>query len=193
MTVVTLTRPRPSLTTKAKRPTSGQSNAGEAAAEEWVGGSKCELWTIHVGYVMGIVLNSFPFFYPRVQLQEGGQTHTSRCPQEATASGQDQTGAIYSPNAISRTPVSPDTQRRQVCHGSPLTAGRREFIMWNRLLKLFDENGEGKEHLPGVSLPDHLCISFIPAMNLLIKSNSRSSLWETYHRNHPILHIMMRL
>ena len=52
MTVVTLTRPKPGLTTKAKRPTSGQSDAGEVVAAEWVGGSNvscghyllCMIW-----------------------------------------------------------------------------------------------------------------------------------------------------
>ena len=97
----------------------------------WV---QCELWTLPVVYDIGVVLNPFLFFNPRVQFQEGGQTHTSRCPQVATESGQDQAGAIYSPNAISRTPTSPDIQRRQVCHeGSSLTAGRRESLTWNRL------------------------------------------------------------
>lgn len=95
-------------------------------------------------YDMGIVLNPFLFFYPRVQFQEGGQTHTSRCPQGATESGQDQAGAIYSPNAISRTPISLDPQRRQVCHGSSLTAGRRESIMWNRLWNCLMKMGRGR-------------------------------------------------
>lgn len=53
--------------------------------------------------------------------------------------------------------------------GSSLTIGWGESIICNRLLKLFDENGE-EVTLTGMSFQGNLYISFIRAMSLLIKS-----------------------
>lgn len=67
--------------------------------------------------------------------------------------------------------ISPYAHRGIFCNGgSSLTTGRRDSIICNRLLKLSDENGEEEGPLTRTRFPDNPYISFIHAMNLLIKS-----------------------
>lgn len=72
----------------------------------------------------------------------------------------------YFLSAISRIEFFTYTQEAL----SAMVAQRRESTICNKLLKLSDENGEEEEPLTSMSSPDNLYISFIHAMNLLIKS-----------------------
>lgn len=73
--------------------------------------------------------------------------------------------------------------------GSSLTTGRRESLIWNRLLKLSDKNEEEKGPLTGMSFPDNLFIPFIHAMNPLIKSEFQELIiWNMSQKPPDITH-----
>lgn len=145
--------------------------------------TQCVIWVLF--------LNSFLFFHPRLQKGPDKRQPSGNC-MVVSLSDHDQAGTTNCPSVISRISLSPDTQRRHFLQWWWFFNSREERIYYVKWTCEIDENGAGEGTLHGMSFPDHLCISFTPARNLLIKSNFRSSLCEICHRNHQISHIMTR-
>lgn len=179
----------PSTTTETQ--TDPRAVQREHPHKPWADQAVCDL---------GLVFNLCLFSHPRFHFKEEARQNASPGDRQGGAREQRQKQPKLRQGLfILSVPfpefLSPHVHTKCIfCNGgSSLTTGRGESLTQNRLLKLSDKNGEEKGSLTGTNFPDNLSIPFIHAKNLLIKSEFRSLLYETCHRNHQILHIVMSL
>lgn len=160
-TVVTLTTVSPRST---KRPR-GQPRAAL--------GFQHELWTIHAMHDLGFMFNPLSFSHEKFQFRARATRSPWPCTAASPSGGESawgQAAAVCLKCHFQDLFLQIHTGGMFDNGGPSLTTGRRESVICNRLLKLSDGNGEVEGRLTGMSFPDNLCISFIHAMNLLIKS-----------------------